>query len=117
VEETKRSVFSPSEDVQSAGDYYRLRRLCGDKFFNYLRLVHFDSREIGWKPILKFEQASTLLLLKGTCFYLEHAYASVVQNSNGGIIFVNVGWRALYFKILLYISTVRGMIIRRAKLK
>lgn len=76
--------------------YEDLEAIIGKKFSTYLTLVLFSSNA-NWKPQIEPNQSKKLKNKKALCFYLEHYFSSLIQNSNGGVIYINLGKHHLHF--------------------
>jgi hypothetical protein len=75
-----------------------IETLIGKKFAGYLNLVLFSSNA-NWKPEIGPTLFKQLRNKKALCFYLEHYFSSLIQNSDGGIVYINLGKHQLYFFI------------------
>lgn len=96
-----------------------IEKITGKQFFGYLRLVLFNEKS-RWQPELTQSKLEPLIFKKALCFYLEHYLSALVQQSDGGIIYINNGKYFLSFKIYSYISFISWkarMLIRSMILK
>jgi hypothetical protein len=84
----------------------------GKSFYFYLSILLFSSNNSCWKPNIDVQINQKTISQKAICYYLEHRFSGLIEEQNGGIIYINRGKYKLIFSCLLFL---KGLVLKILK--